>query len=1467
MSGSLLKRYKMKKRFAKFLSIFLVIVMVAGALPIRQVVLADTDETVAETETQKEESDSDKTPETKPSAAKEQDKEEGDKTPAPDSEPDETKETSNPSTGVDDDKNSGDGKEAEPETSETEAAETLPESKTNTPSRNAGETPINSVSVTIAAPSVGAKPSYSASLPSGAKYYIDEDTGVSQSGYNNTILWYDTSIGSSVDPDTGVFLAGHQYRVSVYLTASTGYAFDFDNIKATINGNTATTERMVFDRLKVTYYFQALNGQVSDVIQSVEITLDAPEIGKAPDFEAVFPAGANYYSADYNVGCYKNDIYWYDETNGIYLEPGSSVFAAGRQYRVTVALSAREGYSFNKVAITAKLNGQTVVASMSGKKLEVSYTFPKLTANTSQKISSVSVTLDAPSVGSSPDYTAGFPSNANYSAQTNGIVWWDITANSQVNSSSGKFIGGHQYRVEVYLTPNTGYYFDYSTTATLNGQSASKSIDSGRLKVTYTFPTLNTVAISSVALTLDAPSNGASPDYTASFASGVNYQSASNSSGNYRNGIRWYDVTSGSEVNASSGKFQAGHQYRVEAYLTAKDGYNFNSSTTAKVNNATATAVLDGSQLKVTYTFSALPNTAISSVALTLDAPSNGASPDYTATFASGANYQSVSNNSGNYRNGIRWYDVTSGSEVNASSGKFQAGHQYRVEAYLTAKTGYAFNSSTTAKVNNATATAALDGSQLKVTYTFNALSLITISSVAVTVDAPSNGASPDYTAVLASGANYSSTVNNAGNFRNGIRWYDVTSNSEVNASSGKFQAGHQYRVEVYLTAKDGYCFNSSTTAKVNNIAAAVTMSGSQLNVSYTFNALSLVAISSVALTLDAPSYGSTPDYTAAFASGVNYSSASINSGYYRNGIKWTDVTANDDVNPASGTFKAGHQYKVEVYLAANTGYAFNSSTTAKVNSAAASVSMDGSQLKVTYTFKALASFAISGVDITLDAPSNGAKPDYTPIFPTGIHYSYTANNTGNYRNGIRWVDATSNTEVDASSETFKAGHKYKVEVYLTPDDGYCFNSSTTARINNTSATVAVSGSQLKVSYTFTAIPIPVVNAKIYCYNETTKAKITDGSVYVSKNKGTQIAAGADQIVISNNAGETFTLTAGIISGGYTFNGWYSGVYGNSGATLISTDPTISVNISADTNYYASFTKPQIVIPSLTFIADKGPVVGMSIGDCTPTVTVAEAGVTVTGRSWRNTSGSTLSSTSIFTAGQKVMLYVTYKVNQEYKLADNIKDYTTLNGSRPGTHDTSNHVITVTYTAGRFIDVDGIEITGLVDKTYTGEAITQTPVVKENGRELTEGKDYRVTYANNIEAGTATVVISGMGNYAGAKTATFEILQASNNYVVKGKTTKVKYRKLRKKTQLISRSKVLAITNAKGTLRYSLVTVKRGKSKKYKKYFKINAVNGIVTVKKKLRKGKYKVTVRVSDSGDSNYKGGSKSVTFTVKVK
>ncbi|MBO4681149.1 MAG: hypothetical protein J5623_04540, partial [Clostridiales bacterium] len=619
-------------------------------------------------------------------------------------------------------------------------------------------------------------------------------------------------------------------------------------------------------------------------------------------------------------------------------------------------------------------------------------------------------------------------------------------------------------------------------------------------------------------------------------------------------------------------------------------------------------------------------------------------------------------------------------------------------------------------------------------------------------------------------------------------------------------------------------------------------------------------------ITLDAPSNGGTPDYTATFPSGATYNSSSNNSGNYRNGIKWYDVTSSADVNASSGKFQAGHQYRVEAYLTAKDGYVFSSSTSAKVNNASATVALDNGQLKVTYTFAALSKVAISAVSITLDAPSNGGTPDYTATFPSGATYNSSSNNSGNYRNGIRWYDVTSSAEVNATSGKFQAGHQYRVEAYLTAKDGYAFNSSTTAKVNNASATVALDNGQLKVTYTFAGLPVPTVYAKIYCYNETADQKITDGGVYVSKNSGTQMPAGADPIQISANSGESFTLKAGAVNSAYVFTGWYSGEYGKQGATLVSTNPTITVNLTQDSWYYATF-KKLIVIGSLTFAADKAPYTGKTVQQCMPTVTVAEAGVTVTKVTMKNQSGTTLSSTHTFSKGEKVVLYIDYSVDSAYMLASDVKDHTTLNGSKPSSHDTNKKTLSYLYAASGYIDINGIVVTGIADKTYTGEAVTQTPVVTFNGKQLTEGTDYRITYANNIDAGTATVVISGTGNYGGAKTVTFEILKKANTLTVKGKTAKVKYKKLRKKAQTVSRSSVLTVTNPQGTLKYTLVTVKRGKSKKYKKYFKINAANGIVTVKKKLKKGKYKVTCKVAASGDENYNGATKTVTFTIKVK
>ncbi len=112
------------------------------------------------------------------------------------------------------------------------------------------------------------------------------------------------------------------------------------------------------------------------------------------------------------------------------------------------------------------------------------------------------------------------------------------------------------------------------------------------------------------------------------------------------------------------------------------------------------------------------------------------------------------------------------------------------------------------------------------------------------------------------------------------------------------------------------------------------------------------------------------------------------------------------------------------------------------------------------------------------------------------------------------------------------------------------------------------------------------------------------------------------------------------------------------------------------------------------------------------------------------------------------------------------------------------------------------EING--DKTlkYTGKAIKPKVTVKYK-RELssgikdtvilTEGKDYELSYLNNISPGIATIVITGIGQYSGTLSDYFEIVKESNvkkNRLAKGKTFKkggITY-------------KVLTSTNKEGTV-------------------------------------------------------------------
>ena len=73
------------------------------------------------------------------------------------------------------------------------------------------------------------------------------------------------------------------------------------------------------------------------------------------------------------------------------------------------------------------------------------------------------------------------------------------------------------------------------------------------------------------------------------------------------------------------------------------------------------------------------------------------------------------------------------------------------------------------------------------------------------------------------------------------------------------------------------------------------------------------------------------------------------------------------------------------------------------------------------------------------------------------------------------------------------------------------------------------------------------------------------------------------------------------------------------------------------------------------------------------------------------------------------------------------------------------------------VDISDAKVTGITDSYFTGGAITQNVIVNCGTRNLVKDRDYKVTYENNVNAGTAKVIITGMGAYKGQIVKTFTI--------------------------------------------------------------------------------------------------------------
>lgn len=165
----------------------------------------------------------------------------------------------------------------------------------------------------------------------------------------------------------------------------------------------------------------------------------------------------------------------------------------------------------------------------------------------------------------------------------------------------------------------------------------------------------------------------------------------------------------------------------------------------------------------------------------------------------------------------------------------------------------------------------------------------------------------------------------------------------------------------------------------------------------------------------------------------------------------------------------------------------------------------------------------------------------------------------------------------------------------------------------------------------------------------------------------------------------------------------------------------------------------------------------------------------------------------------------------------------------------------------RSLAKNGTKVYGLKTKTYSGKSQTQKVTVKNSLMTLNSGSEYKVSYSGNKSVGTATIKITGTGNYNGTITKTFKI---------NPKGTSLKSVKKGKKSFKATWKKSSKTWTTGYQVQYSTSKkFKKAKTTTVKSYKKTKA-----TVKKLKKKKTYYVHMRTYKTvkGKKYYSGWSK---------
>ena len=367
-------------------------------------------------------------------------------------------------------------------------------------------------------------------------------------------------------------------------------------------------------------------------------------------------------------------------------------------------------------------------------------------------------------------------------------------------------------------------------------------------------------------------------------------------------------------------------------------------------------------------------------------------------------------------------------------------------------------------------------------------------------------------------------------------------------------------------------------------------------------------------------------------------------------------------------------------------------------------------------------------------------------------------------------------TVIPASEYTVTYGNNTnagKATVTVKDQDGGNYVVSGTATFTITKAelsgvTVSLNG----WTYGDTA-KTPTVSGNLGGGNVTYQYKADNASTYTST-----VPTNAGTYTVKATVAESANYKAATATGSFTIA---PKTVTNAAVTLSQTSyaytgrafqPSVTVKdgttVIPASEYTVAYTENINVGTATVTVSDRAGGNYVVSGTATFTITKAAlSGVSVSLGGW--TYGDTAKTPTV--SGNLGNANVTY----QYKAADAADEtYTNVVPTNAGTYTVkatvaeSANYAAATATRNFTIVPKAISkatVENIGEQEFTGRTITPTVTVKDGTVVLTDA-DYSVAYANNIDAGTANVTITGKGNYTGSTSVKFTIAQAAAPVVV-----------------------------------------------------------------------------------------------------